>query len=296
MNIKVSVLTSLYNSQRFLSEFFDCLSRINHTDEIELLLLHNQPNPEELNIIEKRISNHPFVKHIIIPERESLYRTWNRGVEIAKGKYLCVWNVDDIRLPDSIYEQSITLDKNPDAALTYGDFYYMYSYGKTSNDLVVNPEFKDNSKKFLRAHHIGCFPMWRKEIHVQTGYFDEQLFLAADFDFQIRLALSSKLVKTDSILGHYLENDPQKLSMSYLLQNKETNLLFFRYGLFDKINWLFIYKVFKYYKINYLKYGGTFHQIKLPPFFKFKKAPLYLLSIFKQPRYLAAYLKRINKR
>lgn len=294
---KVTVLTSLYKCQKYLSSFLDSLSKLNHTDEIEVLLLHNEPQGEEQAIIKEKTDSLNFVKHIIIPERESLYKTWNRGIALALGEYICIWNVDDIRFPDSVYEQALTLDKNPDADLTYGDFYYMYKYGTLSNDLVENPPFSDKDKTFISHHHIGCFPMWRKVLHKTLGYFDEQFLLVADFDFQVRLSLQAKLVKTETVLGAYLENDPDKLSMNYNLQIKERTLLYLRYAVFDRVNWFFIPQTIISYNVLAIKHKEHFTRLVLPSFFRIKRLPLLLVSTVRQPRFFLAFIKHsiLNK-
>lgn len=288
---KVTVLTSLYKCQKYLPSFLKYLSEIKDTSNIEFLLLHNAPSEEEIKTIEHCLPELPSVKHIIVPELESLYKTWNRGVDLARGEYVCVWNVDDIRLPESISEQAATLDKNPKALLTYGDFYYMYKYGEFSNELVVNPVFENNRQTFLQAHHIGCFPMWRKTLHEEYGYFDEQFRLVSDKDFQIRLSLYGELIKTESLLGAYLEDDPGKLSMNSDLQNVENAVLIKRYGIYQDLNWLYAFRSISRYKLDKVEFRGSYIPLRLPPYFRTKRLPLLLLSIFKQPRLILSYIK-----
>lgn len=294
-DIKITVLTSLFNCIKYLDGYFDCLSNLNNTQNIEILLLHNAPSKEELAIIEQKLPIFPFVKHIIISEREGLYSTWNRGIKLAKGEYICVWNVDDIRMPNSIFDQADTLDKNSDADLTYGDFYYMFEYPIESNVLVVNKEFQKNSKNFFRSHQIGCFPMWRKNIHDKIGYFDEQFKLVADFDFQIRATRSNLIIKTDKVLGYYLENVPEKLSSNSWKQSVERNVLYLRYGMFDLFNWLTLFSIVKNYRVNYLSYNNSIiplhEKFHLYRTFIFFRIPLFLFSIFRQPKFVLSSIK-----
>lgn len=78
---------------------------------MEVLLLHNEPSDMELEIIGEYLKNSgENIRHIIIEKRESLYQTWNRGISLAKGEYIAIWNVDDVRLPDSLERQAKVLD------------------------------------------------------------------------------------------------------------------------------------------------------------------------------------------
>jgi GT2 family glycosyltransferase len=294
-NIKITVITSLYNCINYLDGYFNSLSKLSNTNNIEVLLLHNLPSNKELSIINQRLPSYPFVKHIIIPRREGLYTTWNRGIMLANGEYLCIWNVDDIRTPDSIIDQAETLDKNPDAELTYGDFYYMFKYPIPSNVLVRNKDFLMDRRAFFRSHQIGCFPMWRKRIHSKIGYFDEQFKLVGDFDFQIRVARKCCIIKTDKVLGYYLEFVPEKLSSNIWLQCIERNTIYIRYGMFDLFNWLTLIPIIRTYKINHIYYKSKIFPLSenFPSHFTFimKRIILLILSIFRQPRYILAYIK-----
>jgi glycosyltransferase involved in cell wall biosynthesis len=294
-NIKITVITSLYNCINYLDGYFNSLSKLSNTNNIEVLLLHNLPSNKELSIINQRLPSYSYVKHIIIPKREGLYTTWNRGIRLANGEYLCIWNVDDIRTPDSIIDQAETLDKNPNAELTYGDFYYMFEYPIPSNVLVRNKDFIMDKRAFFRSHQIGCFPMWRKRIHSKIGYFDEQFKLVADFDFQIRVARKCCIIKTDKVLGYYLEFVPEKLSSNIWLQCIERNTIYIRYGMFDLFNWLTIVPILKNYKVCNLIYSDKKDNISTR-FYSYKafigrRLPLLLLSIFRQPRFIIAYIK-----
>lgn len=300
-DIKITVLTSLFNCSKYLEGYFNCLSKLNNKQNIEILLLHNAPSNEEMAIISEYLPSLSFVKHIIIPEREGLYRTWNRGIDLANGEYICVWNVDDIRTPNSIIDQAETLDKNPNSDLTYGDFYYMFKYSEPSDILVVNKDFSINKNSFFRTHQIGCFPMWRKQIHDKIGFFDEQFQLVADFDFQIRAARTCNIIKTNKIAGYYLEYVPEKLSSNSWAQNIERNVLYIRYGIFDLFNWLTIISILKKYKIKYLYYNNSENNISdqfyCYTLFIGSRVPLLLLSIFRQPRFVMAFIKHniLNK-
>ena len=249
-NKKILVLTSLYNCKNFLHGYLDALSLIEGKEQIEVLLLHNAPQEEELTIINQYLPSLDFVRHIVIPERESLYRTWNRGIELSHSEYITVWNVDDVRFPDSILQQAEALDNHPQAAIAYGDIWISRQYGicgtMKTNYPIFNPVTR---KKFLSAYHISCFQMWRKSIHSTIGYYDEQFKCVADFDFQIRTALHFPFVKTDKPLGIYLEDQPHKLSANGL-QRFERNIVYLRYTNYQCLNLFLLPEARKKYQQN----------------------------------------------
>lgn len=227
---KISVLTSLYNCEGFLPAYFHALAKIEGKEQIEVLLLHNAPNEKELALIAEQLPALDFVRHIVIPERETLYRTWNRGIRLSEGEYITVWNVDDLRFPASIIQQAEALDNHPEAAIAYGDIWVTNQYGVYGTKKTHTPVFNPATRKeFLSKFNMSCFQMWRKSIHSTIGYYDEQFKCVADFDFQIRVALHFPFVKTEEILGAYLDDQPHKLGRNGL-QPIERNIVCLRYA------------------------------------------------------------------
>jgi len=282
---KISVLTSLYNAATFLPGYFKALSEIQGKEIIEVLLLHNEPKKEELAIIQQYLPYMNFVRHIVIPERESLYRTWNRGILLSVGEYITIWNVDDIRFPESILQQAKALDEHSEMAIAYGDIYIANTYGEVGTTKTDAP-FYNYKNEFFKSYNISCFQMWRKSIHSTIGYYDEQFKSSADFDFQIRAALHFPFVKTDEPLGSYLENQPTKLSFNGL-QELENNIIYLRYGVYEKINYFTIFRSLKKYRKNTLLFYEKWYPLtEKQPFGFFYKAthfsPGLIQSIEKQ--------------
>ncbi|KAA6302320.1 MAG: hypothetical protein EZS26_001433 [Candidatus Ordinivivax streblomastigis] len=257
--VKISVLTSLYNCEHFLSDYLKALSTIEGKEQIEVLLLHNAPTDNEIAILQQYLSELDFVRHIIIPERESLYRTWNRGIAMSEGKYITVWNVDDVRFPNSIHLQAEALDNNPQAALAYGDIWESGQYGICGTKRTNSPLY-NYKKEFFKSYHVSCFQMWRKSIHPIIGYYDEQFKCSADFDFQIRSALHFPFVKVEEMLGIYLGTDENKLSNNGL-QNLENNVIYSRYGVYEKVNFFTIRKSLMQYKKNQMLFFNEWNPL-----------------------------------
>ena len=254
---KISVLTSLYNAATFLPGYFKAMLEIQGKEIIEVLLLHNEPKEKELAIIQQYLPSMDFVRHIVIPERESLYRTWNRGISLSEGEYITVWNVDDIRFPDSILQQAKALDKYPEAAIAYGDIYITDTYGEIGT-VKTNAPFFNYKNEFFKSYYISCFQMWRKSVHSAIGYYDEQFKSSADFDFQIRAALHFSFIKTDAPLGSYLEYQSTKLSCNGL-QELENNIIYLRYGVYEKINYFTVSQSLNKYRKNTLLFFDKWH-------------------------------------
>ncbi len=231
---KVTVLVSLYRCLDYIESFLQHALQTEGKETMEFLLLHNDPQEAETAIIEKYKEKFPELIHIKINQREGLYKTWNRGIRLSKGEYITIWNVDDIRFPDSILLQTKALDENSRAAIAYGDMYGSNIYGKHNGKLYQHPEWDEQPQEFFQSYLMSCFQMWRKSLHDTIGYYDEQFKCVGDFDFQVRVALRYPFVKVKQPLGIYLEDLPHKLS-SNGVQALENNIVYLRYGVYKKI-------------------------------------------------------------
>jgi len=292
--ITISVITSLFDCKKYLNGYFDEVDKIVNKEECEFILLHNAPKTEELLIIGSRINGKPWFRHVIIEEREGLYTTWNRGVKLSQGEYCAIWNVDDIREPESLLIQKLALENNPGAAIAYGDIWGTDTYGKFKQRFYNHPTWEENKNAYMYRHLIGCFPLWRKSIHTQIFYFEEQFKLVADLDFQIRVARVSTIQKIGKPDGYYLDYSDHKLSSNTDLQIIERNVLNLRYANFDLVNLMYIYPAIKNYNLFGVKNESEYRSIKaIFPGYRFyfiTRLPLIFISIIKFPMDLARVL------
>jgi hypothetical protein len=293
--MEITVITSLYNCEKYLEGYFLAVDQIVNKDECEFLLLHNEPTKKEIEIINFNIIGKPWFRHIIVEKREGLYVTWNRAIHLAKGKYCAIWNVDDIRLPDSLVLQKVALENNLESAISIGDFWGTKKYGTQKDEFYFHPTMDDKKNEYFRRHLIGCFPMWRKKIHDQVGYFDEQFKLVGDFEFQIRTIVKYPIVKVSQPIGYYLIYVKEKLSSNGKLQAKESNIVHLRYGNFDKLNLIYLYAALKDFSV--FKIQNKNETIKIynfyPSYWKFFILKLYRIlgQLYKFPIDILKYIK-----
>jgi glycosyltransferase involved in cell wall biosynthesis len=252
--INISVITSLYRCESFLPQFLEHYAAIENIQECELILVHNDATDEELHLIEAFMQRPIQVLHIMV-KREGLYASWNRAIAAASGKYLAIWNVDDIRTPNSLMAQKEALEQS-NAVMCYGDFYGTTTYGTHAEKLYQYEDYEHCVDEAYKRHIIGCFPMWHKSIHQQIGYFDEQFRLVSDYEFQLRLIRRYPMIKAAPVLGYYLEHAGHKLSSNRGIQTRERTAVELRYRMYDKIM-IHLLPFISAYRINYILNFGV---------------------------------------
>jgi len=243
--IKTSIITSLYNSSKYLEPFFLNFLEITNLNQVELIIIHNDPQEAEKEIIQKYSKEVPNLIYKQVP-LEGLYNSWNRAIRISNGKYIAMWSVDDRRVPDSLEKQAEILDYDSDCMIVSGNYYKVSEYGDTIGILKKDPILKRKMNGITKFNN-GCFLMWRKKVHNTAGYFDEQLKIIGDHDFWIRVSLLHKVKSIDEILGYYLRNNEGISKLSIKDNNKELNVVKFRYYKYFIINpYIFFYRQYIY--------------------------------------------------
>ena len=247
---RVSVITPCFRSEAYLDGYFAAVLQQTALDELEVVLIMNEPSAEELAAVDRFDRARPgTVVYRIFPEGWStkdasrrgprsqalVSQSMNRAVAASHGIYIAHWDVDDVRTPGSIEAQMRTLDENPDALMTYGDMKIVRRYGDTEGELYVAPEF--DRDLFMRACCGGTFRMWRKDALELVGPFDEQFRSGGDYDLYVRIAANGRMVKTpDVLLGYYLNAGSGLSTAGDGLQPTERTVVELRYGMLGKID------------------------------------------------------------
>ena len=197
---KVSTITPCYNMSKYMKGFLDNLSTQTHKD-LEIVLDHNDPSDDEVKLVEEYNEQHDNILHIKVEGVDPIGTSMNRCIEYATGDYLCIWNVDDLRTPDSIEIMAKVLDDNPDIDLVYGNYVIVSKFGDTNGQFVdVEPHIPELKEGMI----LGPFFMFRKSLIEKSGLFDEQLIQGPDYDLALRLVRNGKAHFMPDNLGYYL--------------------------------------------------------------------------------------------
>ena len=224
---KVSTITPCYNMSKYMKGFLDNLSTQTHKD-LEIVLDHNEPSDEEINLIEEYNKKHDNIFHIQVEGLDPIGISMNRCIEFATGDYLCIWNVDDLRTPDSIEVMAKALDDNPDVDFVYGNYTIVPNFGGTDGQYVDETGRED---ELTTGMILGPFFMFRKSLIEKSGVFDEQLIQGADYDLALRLAFNGKGLHLPVNLGYYLNEGLGQSTKPNSKQPIERTVIEMRYNI-----------------------------------------------------------------
>ena len=224
---KVSTITPCYNMSKYMKGFLDNLSTQTHKD-LEIVLDHNDPSDEEVKLVEEYNEQYDNILHIKVEGVDPIGTSMNRCIEYATGDYLCIWNVDDLRTPDSIELMAKALDENPDVDFVYGNYVIVPRFGGTEGQYVDETGRED---ELTTGMILGPYFMFRKSILEKSGVFDEQLIQGADYDLALRLAFNGKGLHLPVNLGYYLNEGLGQSTKPNSKQPIERTVIEMRYNI-----------------------------------------------------------------
>lgn len=253
----ISIITSLYKSDRYLPEykknleyFSDHLLKRNF--DFEVIVIANEASDDEKKLADF-FKNQSWFKFISVP-RESLYASWNRGVKMAQGEILEFWNVDDVRYPGAVIEAQELFKGGAELVhfpfyikryLKFGSWYLPLPSQKIDKQV---PQYGPTTKKlFLEGMVCGPFFMFTKGLYEKVGPFDEQFKIAGDFDWCIRAAKATdKIVKAKTIGGVFRVDGGGLSAGANERLVAENNTVFTRHGVLHKVSSVSGSEKFKY--------------------------------------------------
>jgi GT2 family glycosyltransferase len=224
----------------------------------EIIVIANAPTKKEVEAFEN-LNKEKWFRYVEVP-RESVFASINRGVDLAKGDVVGLWNVDDVRFPEALIDSDRLFKNNID--IVYFPFiikWYLNLIGINFliKRKIIKPPLFDK-KKFTSEMHCGPFFLFRKDFYKQVGPFDEQFKISGDLDWCIRAAkISDKFVLSEKD-GGVFRVDGGGLSAGRKKQHLlEDNIIKARHHLSNELK-NFSAKEFSGFKINMIQRNNNF--------------------------------------
>ena len=281
MNEKSSPLLSVvvpnYNQAAYLKASLAAI--VNQSFQgFELIIIDDASTDESVEIIRKYQKKHSKIKFLQNKKNEGVVKSFNRGIELSKGKYLACCSSDDKILP-SFFEKGVKLlESYPQAGLFVSDPIF---FDKKQNRIekllnVKKAIFLSPSSliKLCKNTHFwipGHTTLYRKDLFVKHGGFQESFQHLSDWYLNHTIALQHGVIYLPEVLsvlrlrvGSFSQKlNVQKIKKIKILfnlfdfvsskENQKIALLFKKSTLFARLgNDLFIFLLLKPKYWNYL--------------------------------------------
>jgi glycosyltransferase involved in cell wall biosynthesis len=201
MNPLVSILLPAYNCEKYIRATIDSLLNQSYTN-FELLIINDGSSDNTLNTIHSYTDTR--ISLINNDGNKGLIYSLNRGLELAKGKYIARIDADDICLPTRLEKQVSWLEKNHQTAIVATQIIFINELNETIGNwpLDIQTNTATQIKKAMVGQNCIAHPtvLMRSEIIQQYRYSYQQKH-SEDYDLWLQV-LSDK---------HTIEKIPEQL-------------------------------------------------------------------------------------
>lgn len=189
MSPLVSIIIPCYNNQAFLQEAI--ASAVNQTySSVEIIVIDDGSTDRSLEIIRSFGDRIRWETGI----NQGAPSARNRGLELARGKYIKFLDADDVLLPDCIERQVAQASQLlPDRkAIVYGDAIWVNRNGDPipSYPLRARQPVEDPIAHILAQCPLTSCPLHKREYLLEIGGFDPFLPRGQEHDLHLRLVLA----------------------------------------------------------------------------------------------------------
>jgi glycosyltransferase involved in cell wall biosynthesis len=181
----ISIVLPTYNGARYLAEAIDSVCRQTYA-AWELIIVDDASSDATPQIIAAYCARDQRIRSVRHETNRRLPAALNTGFAEARGTLLS-WTSDDNHYqPTALEELARMLGERPDIDFVFADYAIMDDEGRT----VRQVRAQEPQELLTGEATVPCF-LYRRVVYEQLGGYAEDLFLAEDYDFWLRVLLSS---------------------------------------------------------------------------------------------------------
>lgn len=210
---KISVLMPVYNTEKYLGNAIESI--LNQTfQDFEFIVADDCSTDNSWKLLKDYARN----DRRIVPIRNSVNlrttKTLNRGLRIAKGKYMIRMDADDWSYPNRFEKQYEFMEKHLDVGVSGGTIEVCNERLKVLN-LRRYPLTDEDVRKIIFRYSPFAHPatIWRMKIIKELGGYNENIPLTQDYELYFRVGQKSKFANlSDVILKLRTHDDSSSLA------------------------------------------------------------------------------------
>lgn len=190
----VSVVMSVYNGERYVAQAIRSILKQTFSN-FEFIII-NDGSTDRTDPILKKFAKKDDRILVLDQDNQGLARALNRGILIAKGRYIARMDADDISLPKRLEKQVQFLDKNLAIAAVGSSAIVIDEFGFRLARWDMHVDHEDIDRHNMKGFNGGMIHpsvMMRKDVLLKIGCYNASLRVAQDYDLWLRLAEVSKL-------------------------------------------------------------------------------------------------------
>lgn len=225
-NPLVSIIMPVYNSEAYLEEAIHSILDQTYQN-IQLIIIDDCSIDNSFDIISTISSSK--IELYKNEQNMGVSATRNKGITLAKGKYIALMDADDISLPQRIASQVDFMEANPHVGLA-SSHYESFRKGLIGTKKRIRRLATDANiiqTKLLFSNAVcGAASMMRSDTIKNNGLnFDTSLQMAEDFDLWKRISYISTVKNVDEVLFRYRKHKNNSIKNRLVLNRDYTRVV-----------------------------------------------------------------------
>lgn len=192
-----SIVTVCYNSGETIRGTLDSVLRQKDIsfENVEHIVVDGSSTDNTKDIVLK----YPNV-YFVSEEDNGIYDAMNKGIKLARGKYIGILNADDWYEPNALQLVYQAFKSSPASVLVHGN---MNMWSDHERMKVARPKLTP-WRKYLGMPLFHPTFFVKREAYEKYGAFDDSLEITADYDFYLRLHRENeKMIYLDKVLANF---------------------------------------------------------------------------------------------
>lgn len=198
----VSVLMSVYNGEAYLKEAIECILDQSFSD-FEFLITDDCSTDQSWNILQDYAARDERILLFRNETNLGLTKSLNRGLNLARGKYIARQDGDDIALGDRFQEQVTILEQQPQTVLVSCNLDLIDETGALLPHNIYRSCDPDLIPWYLLfLNYLGGHSqvMFRRDIVLELGGYREDYRYSQDYELWSRLSRVGQIVILPKVL------------------------------------------------------------------------------------------------
>jgi len=198
---KVSVIMPVRNTEKYVGEAIESILSQTFTD-FEFIIIDDGSTDNSLEIIKNYASKDDRIQVIVNKVNLGQPKSLNKGIALAKGKYIARMDADDISLPERFSKQVEYLDSCLKVNILGGQCDKIDSEGTITSPCGKYPPVVFRWRAMFATERTVCHPatMMRKNYLITIGKYPDSEPFSQD------LALWTKASLSDNFAMHNLND------------------------------------------------------------------------------------------
>lgn len=222
---KISIIMSVYNSEKFLEESIESL--LEQTFKyFELIITDDCSTDNSEHILEGFSKRDPRIILIKNIENIGLTKNLNKMIAIAKGKYIARMDSDDISVANRLETQFNFMENNSQIGVLGADGKI---FGEKRNSIFINrPQFNNEIKAafFFENLLVHSSVFIRRSIIKEFNIlYDENFRIIQDYELWVRMTEFTKFHILPKILVLYRVSDTNISNTTKIKENYRQDIL-----------------------------------------------------------------------